>query len=105
MKEKRKDDSADLKELILSVFQKHPTKNFNHKQILRHITLLEEEGFDLDVHDPKEWRYRIINCLNELLEDGDIIELERHKYKLLPVKSYLEGKIDITSTGSAYVMN
>jgi ribonuclease R len=98
-------DQQKLKTLILSVFQKYPYKNFNHKQILRHITVLEEDGFDLEISDPKEWRHRIIQTLNELLVSGEIIELERYKYKLLPVKSYVEGRIDVTASGSAYVMN
>ncbi len=96
---------VQLKKLMLSVFQKHPTKNFNHKQLLRHITLLEEEGFYLESRDKNEWRHILLKCLNELLVSGEIIEPERHKFKLFPVKNYLEGRIDITSTGSAYVMN
>lgn len=103
-KNKPETDPA-FKKLVLSVFQKHPTKNFNHKQILRHITVLEEEGFFLESRDPKVWRNLILQCFNELMADGEIIEPENHKFKLFPVKNFMEGRIDITSNGSAYVMN
>ncbi len=107
MKEKKSTgpDPQKLNKLILSVFQKHPTKNFNHKQLLRHISLMEEEGFDFDFSDRNAWRHLILNSLKELLAKEEIIELEQHKFKLLPVESYLDGRIDVTSTGSAYVMN
>jgi ribonuclease R len=91
---------------ILEVFKKHPYKTFNHKQILKQLLSVYGNKISDFIHPANtkpETREQIINVLQQLLQRGDVIETDYGKYKLFPQESFAEGKIDITSTGAAYL--
>lgn len=97
-----------LKKNILEVFKAHPYKAFNHKQLLKQLISRHGEKISqfISAADSKqETREEIIRTVEELVYAGDVVEHDYGKYKLLPAENYAEGKIDITSTGAAYVMN
>lgn len=56
---------------------------------------------DVNVDLKKE----ITFLLAELLDKGDVIETDRGKFQLKPKHAYIEGIIDITSTGAAYILS
>lgn len=97
-----------LQQQVLEVFKLHSHKHYNHKQVLKK---LQEEPFShvlesvFSSADEGSVRAMNIAALESLVQSGDLIETDRGKYKLFPVEHFVEGKIDITSTGSAYVMN
>lgn len=97
-----------LSKHILEVFKKQPYKTFNHKQVLKQ--LLSEHGaginaFILEDNNAAETRKVIIAAIEELVFSGEVIETDYGKYKLLPQENFVEGKIDVTSSGAAYLMN
>ena len=60
-----------LKELLLSVFRKNPTKNYNYKQLSRLLNV-----------DTPNIKKQIIGVLDTLHNNGSIIEVRPGKYKL-----------------------
>lgn len=97
-----------LKNDSIKIFARHPARIFNYKQIWKQLTELDqlawnEEG--LDKKESQDLKKILWKALEEMAHDGDLIETDRGKYKLYPVESFVEGKIDITSKGAAYVMN
>lgn len=77
---------------VLHVFQKHPTKTLNYKQI----------SAALGIKDEKQ-RQLVASYLSKLEEKKFILLVEKGKYKLKAEPPYITGIIEITSTGSAYV--
>ncbi|MBK8846334.1 MAG: ribonuclease R [Bacteroidetes bacterium] len=97
-----------LKAALLKAFNKHPFKPFNYKQLAKLINQMDEEMamilFD-DRPDEDVLRNHIQAQLTELVNEKTIEEVIRGKYRLVPKTIYVEGRIEITSNGSAYVMN
>ncbi|MEA1877087.1 MAG: ribonuclease R [Bacteroidota bacterium] len=82
-----------IRNQILGVFSKHPSQSFNYKQIARR----------LEISDPSS-RKMITTVLGELVHDKHLIELERGKYKMKSRGAYVEGVIQVTRSGSAFVI-
>ena len=77
---------------ILTIYKKHRTSVFNHKQI----------AAKLGVNDASS-RNKIIKTLYKLTAEKELIEVERGKFKLNHNTTYLKGIVDLTSSKSAYV--
>lgn len=82
---------------ILKLFKRHAKKRFNPKQIIR----------KLKVENNKD---SVQHALDQLVEQNDIVQLENYKYKAKSStprrteRSVHEGKVDMTRTGSAYIL-
>jgi ribonuclease R len=84
---------TNLIQQIITIFDKNPTKSFNYKQL---STVF---GFK-DVSNKK-----LVNIiLEELADQGKLKETKRGTYKLKNSKSFVEGRVDMTSRGYAYVI-
>ncbi len=98
---------ADLHKALVAIFLKHPGRNLNYKQTLKlleqHDPVLFARFFFAD--DRSANREQISSALNTLVQNGDLLETDRGRYKAVPVEQFIEGTIDITSTGVAFVMN
>jgi len=93
-RKKRAISKISLKSELLRVFHKSPKKSFNYKQLAKIINLKKDENFKL-----------INTALIELEQTEKIIEIGRGKFKLKPLKeTFIEGKIDLTTSGNAYVI-
>lgn len=80
-------------EPILDTLHKSPDRALNYKQIAKRI----------GVTDVQE-RARLAQTLNKMKGDGLLREVERGKYQLkFKPAPKLIGKVDMTSTGAAYV--
>lgn len=115
MSKKKKEDDALRAFLISEVykaFNKHPNRTFNYKQLVRTIKL-EVEGFvakhpDAIIDAEKlngGLKKEIQFILSELADKGDVLEIDFGKFKLKPQHAYMEGVIDITSSGAAYILS
>ena len=78
---------------VLTCFESHPAKLFNHKQIAAKLSLQSEE-------EKKE----VIKILNLLSSEEKIEETQRGKFKYITRANIVEGKIEITSRGTGYVI-
>lgn len=95
---------------VYKAFNKHPNKTFNYKQLIRIIKTELPVFTDANPDINAEWlddglKKEILFILAELLDKGDLLEVETGKFKLKPKHSYMEGIIDITSGGAAYILS
>ena len=113
-KDKHKEDPAKqfLMTELYKAFNRHPNKTFNYKQLTSllkpavHDFARETYGEEVSVSDmASELKKEIIFLLAELQDKGEIIETDRGKFQLKPKHAYLEGVIDITSTGAAHLLS
>jgi len=81
-------------EEILKVLSKSPNKTLNYKQI----------AAELNVTDQSQ-RLLITTILEDLKENDSVIEPERGKFKIKTLSLILTGKVDMTSSGTAYVVS
>jgi ribonuclease R len=81
----------ELKPLILQVFKENPTRIMNHKQVTARLGI-------------EKLNKNVIQLLEELKKDGKIAELERGKYHYDNPMNNVEGVIEVTQRGSAYVV-
>lgn len=116
MSRKKKNETDPVRTHLLAelykTFNNHPNRIFNYKQLLNiikpgFISFLRQNSGD-DVHFEElneDLKKEIQFLLIELVDKGDLIETDRGKYKLKPKHAYLEGVIDITSSGAAYLLS
>jgi len=83
-----------LQKLVFEFFRKRPTQYFNYKQIAKKLTITD---------------LRTKQLLNEVLialcDDGKLEEEQRGKYKFVPTKSVITGKVMLIASGSAFVIS
>lgn len=97
---------------VFRVFDKNPYKNFNYKQVLKLIrpglVLQAKENLG-DAFQQEEFlsslKRSILSVLDQLLKKGELLEVSPGKYKLKPRHAHMEGIIDITSSGAAYLLS
>ncbi len=97
-KKKTKTRSRGLKKhqiagLVQGVFSNNPKRTYNYKQI--------SDVLGLKKHTLKQ---AVVEILYELLESGFLTEVARGKFKLLSRGAYMEGIVDATSSGAAYIV-
>ena len=86
---------------ILSIFGENPFKPMNYKQICKILAIRDAAGKDVVYH-----------ILIDLFEQGILMEERPFRYVLNPAyleeygpkKQYVEGTVDMKSTGKAYVI-
>lgn len=83
-----------LFEEILKVLAASPNKALNYRQI----------AADLNVTDHSQ-RLLINTILSELKANDSVSEPERGKFKIKSLDVFISGKVDMTSTGTAYVVS
>jgi ribonuclease R len=79
---------------VMRVFNRNPTKLYNYKQI----------AADAGAHSEAE-RMLINHLLQDLKNQSFLEEIERGKYKLKLNEKYITGRIEVTQSGSAYVIS
>lgn len=97
----KKLNSEDLKKYILKAFIKKPKKRYNARLLAAKFKLSNSKD-------------SIQHALNVLEEEGKLFKLEGEKFRLdrfyneelsnTPVKKIIIGKVDMTKSGSAYIM-
>ncbi len=97
----------EIKEELLQTFMKQPNATFNTKQAWRkaEINLSDETIKQLLFADKKHVDEYLQQMLKELVDSGDLTEVQPYRYKLLPTVKFIEGVIDISSKGEGYVAN
>ena len=115
MSKKKKPEGATRNYLIGEVYKtlnQHPNKTFNYKQLARALTneyvVFVNDHPELNLSAEKldgELKTEILFILNEMHDKGEVLEVEYGKFKLKPKHAYMEGNIDITSGGAAYILS
>lgn len=81
-----------LLEEVLDVLKANAGKSLNYKQIASALEIANEAE-----------RFLVMEVLENLQQQGFLKETERGKYTFKESRKYLSGRIDFTSSGSAYV--
>ncbi len=96
-KKKKRNRSQRKNEItkgIFTVLEKEPSKSFNYKQIAAKLGITDTQD-----------RNALIKRLGQLKASDRIAEEERGKYKKKPsLHTYFTGRVDMTTTGNAYVI-
>lgn len=96
-KKKKRSSSQRKNELtkgIFTVLEKEPSKSFNYKQISAKLAITDTQG-----------RNNLIQRLGQLAASDRIQETEKGQYRMKPSqRTYYEGRVDLTSSGNAYVV-
>ena len=92
-KGRRKINTSNLTNSILTILKKERNKTFNYKQI----------AAKLDVNDASS-RNQIIKKLQQLKAKQEVEEIDRGKFKAIINTEYYAGIIDITPRGIGYVI-
>jgi ribonuclease R len=93
---KKKSNSFNLvlSKLITDVFEKSGNKPLNYKQVASKLNLHDDESRGL-----------ILEILKEETKKGILNEPEKGKFILKQLKTFVTGKVDMTSDGSAYIVS
>lgn len=93
---KKKSNSFNLvlSKLITDVFEKSGNKPLNYKQVAAKLKLHDDESRGL-----------ILDILKEETKKGILNEPEKGKFILKQLKTFVSGKVDMTSDGSAYIVS
>src|SRR6185312_8339921 len=82
-----------LTQMVLDVFEKNGNIPQNYKQV----------SAALNVHDD-EARKVILEILKDEAFAGVLKEISQGKFQLLELKTFVEGKVDLTNDGSAFIV-
>jgi ribonuclease R len=83
-----------LRSKIIGIFNQNTSQSLNYKQISSRLNL----------KDPAQ-RALIIDVLNELVRSGQVTEVQRGKYKMKMRGSHITGIVQMTRSGSAYILS
>jgi len=81
----------DLTRKLLQLLKQDANNSFNYKQIAAKLDITDANG-----------RNQIIQKLEELKGQKKVEEVERGKFKVLPLDKYYIGTLDATTNGNAY---
>jgi len=96
MSSKKKNNSSVkqvLTQMVLDVFEQNGNTPLNYKQV----------SAKLNVRDP-ESRDIIFEILKDEAKKDTLKELSPGKFQLLELKTFVEGKVDLTNDGSAFIV-
>jgi len=82
-----------LTQMVLDIFEQNGNTPLNYKQV----------SAKLNVRDP-ESRDIILEILKEEAKKNALKELSPGKFQLLELKTFIEGKVDLTNDGSAFIV-
>ena len=95
MSKKKSSSTIDqvLTQMVLDIFEQNGNTPLNYKQVCA----------KLNVRDP-DARQVIFDILKEESKKGVIKELSPGKFQLLELKTFVEGRVDLTNDGSAFIV-
>jgi ribonuclease R len=82
-----------LTQLVLDVFEQNGKEALNYKQVAAKLNIREPES-----------RETILDILKEEVKKDTLQEISPGKFKILELKTFIEGKVDMTSEGSAFIV-
>lgn len=82
-----------LTQMVLDIFEQNGNTPLNYKQV----------SAKLNIRDP-EAREVIFDILKEEAKKNVIKELSPGKFQLLELKTFIEGRVDLTNDGSAFIV-
>ncbi len=82
-----------LTQLVLDVFEQNAREALNYKQVSSKLNIREPES-----------RETILEILKEEARNNVLQEVSPGKFKVLELKTFVEGRVDMTNDGSAFIV-
>jgi ribonuclease R len=82
-----------LTQMVLGIFEQNGNMPLNYKQVSAKLNILDPES-----------RGIILEILREEAKKNVLKELSPGKFQLLVLKTFIEGKVDLTNDGSAFIV-
>jgi len=82
-----------LTQLVLQVFEENGNQSYNYKQV----------SARLNIPDP-ESKETILEILQEEAKKQVLKEVSRGNFQLVELKTFVEGRVDLTADGSAFIV-
>jgi ribonuclease R len=82
-----------LTQLVLDVFEQNEREALNYKQVSSKLNIREPES-----------RETILEILKEQAKNNVLQEVSPGKFKVLELKTFVEGRVDMTNDGSAFIV-
>ncbi len=82
-----------LTQMVLGIFEQNGNTPLNYKQVSAKLNVLDPES-----------RGIILEILREEAKKNVLKELSPGKFQLLVLKTFIEGKVDLTNDGSAFIV-
>jgi ribonuclease R len=82
-----------LTQMVLDIFEQNGNTPLNYKQV----------SAKLNIRDP-DAKYTILDILKEEAFKQVLKEVSPGKFQLLELKTFVEGKVDLTNDGSAFII-
>ncbi|QJD94661.1 ribonuclease R [Mucilaginibacter robiniae] len=82
-----------LTQLVLDVFERNGKESLNYKQVSAMLNVREPEARDT-----------ILEILKEEAKRGILKEISPGKFQVLELKTFVEGTVDMTNDGSAFIV-
>src|ERR1700733_1473395 len=82
-----------LTKMVLDIFEHNGNTPLNYKQVAAKLNINDPESRDI-----------ILEILREEAKKNVLRELSPGKFQLLELKTFIEGKVDLTNDGSAFIV-
>jgi len=82
-----------LTQMVLDIFEQNGNTPLNYKQV----------SAKLNIRDP-DAKYTILDVLKEEVFKQTLKEVSPGKFQLIELKTFVEGKVDLTNDGSAFIV-
>lgn len=93
----KKDHNSTIKQvltqLVLNVFEQNGNQALNHKQVSAKLNILEPDS-----------KVVILEILKDEAFKQTLKEISPGKFQLRELKTFVEGKVDLTNDGSAFIV-
>src|SRR4051812_2652552 len=80
-------------QLVLDIFEQNGNTPLNYKQVSAKLNVRDEEGRDV-----------ILQVLKEEVKKSVLKETSPGKFQLIELKTFVEGIVDLTADGSAFIV-
>jgi len=92
-KDGKRPKRSELRDLVQDIFLNNNDKAFNYKQVAALLGITKKSG-----------RHLVEVLLHELAGSGFLSEISTGKFKLLAIAAQVEGTVDMTASGAAYII-
>jgi ribonuclease R len=87
-------DNSGLEKRINEIFANRPSQAYSYKEIAKRVDIKESES-----------KYVLMPLLKSMVQKGDLAEIQPGKYRSRSNKTYLTGRVQMTSSNNAFVIS
>ena len=94
LKKEHHNTSIELEKNVLKAFSLSPNKLLNYKQVSKKLNIIEAEK-----------KEEVVEIIKKLSSQNLLKEVYKGRYRFIPQKDFIIGRVDMTNSGSAYIVS